>query len=83
MSQPRVITDVDSLRKAIREERQRQGLTQVELAKRARVSQGTLSGIETGSMEPSVKTLLLVLGALGLAFLIGMMLGGGDKDGIQ
>jgi transcriptional regulator with XRE-family HTH domain len=76
-----VIQDIEALRATIRQERVRQGLTQVDLAKRAGVSQGSLSGIETGSMDPSVKTLLLILGALGLGFGIYLMLGGGKKEG--
>lgn len=50
----------------IREERLQQGLTQSELAHRSRVSLPTVQNIEGGRANPSLSTLIAVLGALGL-----------------
>lgn len=41
----------------IRECRRKMGLTQVELSKALNISQGTLSGYETGRFEPDVDTM--------------------------
>jgi transcriptional regulator with XRE-family HTH domain len=49
----------------IRDARRRAGLTQVELARRARTSQATLSAYETGRKLPSVDTLARLLAATG------------------
>ncbi|HEV2999717.1 MAG TPA: helix-turn-helix transcriptional regulator [Solirubrobacteraceae bacterium] len=50
---------------AIRDARRRAGLTQADLARRARTSQATLSAYETGRKEPSISTLERVLAAAG------------------
>lgn len=41
----------------IREYRRKMGMTQVELAKKLRIGQGTLSGYETGRFEPDMNTM--------------------------
>lgn len=41
----------------IRENRRKMGLTQIELAKALNISQASLSGYETGRIEPDVKTM--------------------------
>lgn len=41
----------------IRENRRKMGLTQIELAKALNISQGSLSGYETGKIEPDVNTM--------------------------
>jgi putative transcriptional regulator len=58
--------DMNVIRQQIREARQAKGFTQEQLAEQAGVSQRSISAIEKGSMDPSVKTLLLILGALGI-----------------
>jgi transcriptional regulator with XRE-family HTH domain len=50
---------------AIREARLRAGMTQQDLARRARTSQATLSAYERGRKEPSVSTFSRILGAAG------------------
>lgn len=50
---------------ALRSARERAGLTQAELARRARTSQATLSAYESGAKEPSVATLSRLLAAAG------------------
>lgn len=50
---------------AIRDARQRAGLTQAALAARAGTSQATLSAYERGRKEPSVATLDRILDAAG------------------
>lgn len=51
----------------LRRARQRQGLTTVALADRARVSRMTLSAVEAGEPAPTMGTYLRVMSALGLA----------------
>lgn len=46
--------------------RRRSGLTQVELAQRAGVSQSAVSLIEKGKMQPSAEVYAALVGALGL-----------------
>jgi len=54
----------------LRAARIEQGLTQVEVAKRAGLSQGTVSAIELSRNEPSLKALFAILEALGLALVL-------------
>jgi transcriptional regulator with XRE-family HTH domain len=49
----------------IREARERHGLDQRALARRARTSQGQISKIERGVVSPSVSTLERLLGVMG------------------
>lgn len=44
----------------IREYRLREGLTQVEMAKAMNISQGALSGYETGRWEPDMETMIRI-----------------------
>lgn len=71
--------DIDTIREKIREARLAQGLTQEQLAEKAGVSQRTVSAIERGGMDPSLKTLLVILGALGLGFVLYQLWKGGTK----
>ena len=58
---------LDDLAKAIADHRKRQGLTQQELALRARVSRVLLARLETGRLpEIGAKKLIRVLNAVGL-----------------
>jgi len=52
-------------RHLIRMARRNAGLTQVELAKRARTSQAAVSAYESGRRSPSVETLCRILDAAG------------------
>jgi transcriptional regulator with XRE-family HTH domain len=51
--------------KLLRESRERHGLSQTSLARRARTSQGQISKIERGAISPSVSTLERLLGVMG------------------
>ncbi len=51
--------------RAIRRLRNTAGLTQVELAEKIGVSQGSLSAYESGKDTPSIKTLIRIADALG------------------
>jgi len=51
--------------KVIREVRERHGLDQRALARRARTSQGQISKIERGIVSPSIATLERLLGVMG------------------
>ena len=51
----------------LRSLRQRAGLSQRELARRARVSNGAISTIEADKVSPSVSALRQILSALGLS----------------
>jgi XRE family transcriptional regulator of biofilm formation len=51
----------------IRDLREREGMTQIELAKKAKVSQGYLAALETGlKKNPSLPTLRKLARALGV-----------------
>jgi transcriptional regulator with XRE-family HTH domain len=50
----------------VREKRERVGLTQVQLARRAGISQSTVSAVERGTRRPSLRLLGRVLAAFGL-----------------
>jgi transcriptional regulator with XRE-family HTH domain len=49
----------------LREARRRAGLSQVELARRAGVTQSVVSAYESGARQPSVPTLARLVGATG------------------
>lgn len=55
---------------AIRQIRQEQRLSQAELALRARVTQATISRIESGTRRGDIETLALIAAGLGLALWI-------------
>jgi transcriptional regulator with XRE-family HTH domain len=55
------------LGKIIREAREKAGLSQEELARRVGLTQGALSFIERGVVEPRLSTLLRLFDALGLS----------------
>jgi transcriptional regulator with XRE-family HTH domain len=52
---------------AIKRIRQEQRLSQAELADRARLTQATISRIESGARRGDIETLALIAAALGLA----------------
>lgn len=54
----------------IRSERKRTSLSQKQLASMAGLRQASISGIESGTPNTKLQTLLLVLAALGLEFQI-------------
>ncbi len=63
---PTTIRNNKELGEAIRAERLKQGLRQVDLARKASVSQARISELETGATSPCVDTVLKVLAALDL-----------------
>ncbi len=67
---PERILDIDPEMKALadsaREARKKQGLTQAELGKKAKISQQTISFFEKGYVNISLKNLKKIVGALGL-----------------
>ncbi|MEN6348270.1 MAG: helix-turn-helix transcriptional regulator [Syntrophomonas sp.] len=60
----------DDFPKKLKVLRQEKGLTQKLLAERANVSQQTVSAIEQGKMDPSLKILITIAGILGVVLLI-------------
>lgn len=54
----------------IKQLRLEKSLTQVELAQKAKVSQQTISAIENGRLDPSLKLLIILAGILGVSLLI-------------
>lgn len=60
------VSSADDIAAAIREERLRLGLTQADVASRARVSRAWLNGLERGRPRAEVALVLRVLGVLGL-----------------
>lgn len=67
----RLITSAQSLGALIRDERKRQGLTQIELGKMTGLNQTTLSLIEKGKPSVQLQTILVLLSALNLNIQIG------------
>jgi transcriptional regulator with XRE-family HTH domain len=63
----------------IRASRQRQGLTQAELARRAGTSQPVISAYEHGRREPSLETLRKLVEAGGERLQVAATLGGPDQ----
>lgn len=59
------MADEEYSRHLIRMARRQAGMTQVELAARARTSQAAISAYESGRRSPSVDTLCRILGAAG------------------
>ena len=59
-----------SLGAAVRDARERGGLTQQRLADLAAVTQPTLSNLERGKNVPSLPTLLRILAAVGLELVV-------------
>lgn len=64
----------------VRRARKKHGWSQSVLAKKAALRQETISLIETGSATTRIKTLLAVLAALDLEFLIAPRTKGSDED---
>ena len=67
---PITVRSEDQLSSAIRRLRKAQGLSQVDLAKKAGVTQATISRIEQGNKESMIKTIFLILAALGVELLV-------------
>jgi len=67
----RLITSAQSLGALIKDERKRQGLTQIELGKMTGLNQTTLSLIEKGKPSVQLRTILVLLSALNLNIQIG------------
>lgn len=59
------VRSVEQLGNAIRRIRRLQKLSQIELAKKAGVTQATVSRLEAGVQKTEIHTLLLILAALG------------------
>lgn len=67
----RLITSAQSLGAILRDERKKQGFTQVALGKMTGVNQATISMIEKGKPSVQLQTVLLLLAALNLDILAG------------
>lgn len=63
---PMAIRSYGQLGNALRRVRKLQSLSQVELAKKAGVTQTTISNLESGKTVAEVSTLILILSALNL-----------------
>ncbi len=67
----------------IRQLREAQGLTQIELAQRSNVGQGIISDIETGkTRNPTIKTLTAIAAALGVS-LDALFNSGANKEAVK
>jgi putative transcriptional regulator len=82
MTKP-VDISIDQFPEQIKELRIQKDLTQKELADKLKVSQQTISAIENGRMDPSLKLVTAIAGVLGVAMLIGaaaaFLKGGNEK----
>ena len=67
----RLITSAQSLGALIRDDRKKQGLTQIELGKMTGLNQTTLSLIEKGKPSVQLQTILVLLSALHLNIQVG------------
>lgn len=68
MQAPRVITDVTTLADRLKTERERLEMTQVDLARKSGVSQGTIGNLEAG-LRKSARNLAQIAAALGVSAL--------------
>lgn len=60
--------------------RKKKDMTQKELAEKAQVTQQTISAIENGKLDPSLKLLITIAMALGVALLINALFSGKGGD---
>ncbi len=67
----RLITSAQSLGALVKDERKKQGLTQIALGKMTGLNQTTLSMIEKGKPAVKLQTVLILLAALNLKIQIG------------
>jgi transcriptional regulator with XRE-family HTH domain len=76
------IRDVDGVRRFLREERKRRGLTQRKLADLTATSQKWISDFERGRVDPPMSIVLKVLVLLGvtIAFSPAIISGGDPSD---
>lgn len=71
----------DNFPEKIKAVRQQRGITQRDLAKKAKVAQQTISALENGKLDPSLKILLAVAGILGIILIIkSVFKEGGEKS---
>lgn len=64
----------------LREARRRAGLSQVDLARRARVAQPTISAYENGRRDPSWSTLSRLVAATGFELSVELVLAEGERE---
>jgi DNA-binding XRE family transcriptional regulator len=64
----------------LKELRKKNSMTQVDLAEKLHVTQQTVSGMEKGKIEPSLKVLGAIAAILGVVLIIGAVLWKGGKD---
>ncbi|WEK56244.1 MAG: helix-turn-helix transcriptional regulator [Candidatus Cohnella colombiensis] len=72
---------VDDFPEKLKEIRKKHSMTQSDLAEKLDVTQQTVSGMEKGKIEPSLKVLGAIAAILGVVIIIGAVLwkGGNDK----
>ena len=72
----------DKFASQLRQLRKEKDMTQKELAEKAQVTQQTISAIENGRLDPSLKLLITIAVALGVALLINAIFSGkgGEKE---
>lgn len=80
---PITIRSYDQLGNAIRRVRKFQNLSQIELAKKAGVTQTTISNLERGKTTAEVATLILILSALNSDMMIVPRPRGEDQDSLE
>lgn len=70
----------DKFASQLKQLRKEKNMTQKELAEKAQVTQQTISAIENGRLDPSLKLLITIAVALGVALLINAILSGKGED---
>lgn len=80
---PEVRVSAEEFPKQLRELRKQKSLTQKELAEKSKVSQQTISAIENGTKEPSLRILTSIAIVLGVVLLIGLFSKKGEKTNEQ
>lgn len=73
MEAPIVLTE-ENFAEQLKNIRLAKNMTQKQLAEKARVTQQTISSIEKGKIDPSLKLLLTIAGILGISLLISSFL---------
>lgn len=80
---PEIRVLADDFPKQLKELRKRKSLTQKQLADKSKVSQQTISAIENGTKEPSLRVLTAIAIVLGVILLIGLFSKKGEKNDEQ
>lgn len=69
-SEPVIVSELDDFPERIKEIRIKNSITQKELAEKLNVTQQTVSALERGKLDPSLKMVFMIGAILGVGILI-------------